>query len=764
MIPQDALEFKYEYLALSFYKPIIFTKRVFEDMKLRLLVFVFLVVCKVNAQEYPFNLPNDIEASINLNTSSQETFNNLLLGTNIHHFSSTKEKDFIKLFNPISVRFPHGLWANWYDWRRDVSRVFGEEEFEYKQGVNEKPKMEKIGLLANLKIFDRGNIKVGIDGLTSLNTERKLNAGNGYSMMWTFNMSADGPDFNNGCPESIARYQDLINRGFEVKDIEMGNENFYPGQRSSIIPNSEDYVARAKSISAALKAKDPNIRVSIPLLRRDSWANPNWNRDLTVDQSYFDAVTIHTYVGSDPDNSSNSDDAFGTALTARKHLLASITDFPRKVTDKPVWLTEWGVKSGGPNAVSALGAVDCYLMMSENQDIFERANWFSTNGKLNSMVVWEEYIDGQGKTKERIKYPLEKSLFGSAYEITRGVLENSALIKSEVEAPNLVDGVKAVSARVAWKNGKATILVLNLTNKSVPFTINIDGKVYNDFFVHKAMSFSSMDEERAIAYNETPLSLIKEGKDQVMLPKFSINTIELNTIDTSGELPANNFTVQTTSESCAGKNNGKLTVNALIQKNYKLKFDGKDYDFTKAIDIENLTPKIYEFCITINGEDYEQCYNVTIDSGNSLYGKIALNKDKAAITIQGGSAPYFLFKNGDLIMTTHQKQLELDVTHGDQIDVKAKEACQGVLSKKINMLENILAYPNPSQGKFDIFIPKKLTNVSLQLFNLYGQLISNRSYRVVGGKVHLDISDKPSGVYFVKLGLNSESLIKIIKQ
>lgn len=138
------------------------------------------------------------------------------------------------------------------------------------------------------------------------------------------------------------------------------------------------------------------------------------------------------------------------------------------------------MKSGGPNAVSAVGAIDCYLMMSENQLIFERANWFSTNGKLNSMIVWEDYLDSQGRTKQRIKYPLEKTLFGSAYEITRSILENSTLIESDVQVPNLVDGVKAVSERVVWKDNKATILVLNLSNQDVPFHIGIDGGLFND--------------------------------------------------------------------------------------------------------------------------------------------------------------------------------------------------------------------------------------------------------------------------------------------
>lgn len=495
-----------------------------------------LVAVSVFSQDYPFNLPSNMEATIHITSSKTEVFNNLLLGTNTHHFSTTKEKDLINKLKPITIRFPHGLWANWYDWRRDVTRLFGEESFQYEQGVNKTIKTKKPDLLANIKIFDTNNIKVGIDGLTNLNATRKSETGKGFDMMWTFNMSADGTDFNNGSPETIARYNDLISRGFEVKVVELGNENFYPGQRSSIIPNTEDYIARAKSMSAALKAKDPNIRVSVPLLRRDSWANPNWNKDLTEDLTYFDAVTVHTYVGSDPDDSNNSDEAFSTALTARKFLGNSIYDYAHKVApNKPIWLTEWGVKSGGPNAVSVLGMVDCYIFMSQNQDVFERANWFSVNGQLNSHYVWETYISPSGKERPRIKYPLEKTLFGSAYEIIRLALENTTLIDSNVEVSNLVEGVKAVNARVVTKDGKTSVFVVNLSNQDVPFKVNIDGAAYTETVTHKAITFNKMDEERAMGIDTDPLALISEGSEGITLPKFSINIIELSnaTLSTS---------------------------------------------------------------------------------------------------------------------------------------------------------------------------------------------------------------------------------------
>ncbi len=507
--------------------------------KLFICCFLMLSSTVVLAQDYPFSLPTNMEATLNITSSNTEVFNNLLLGTNTHHFTTTKEKDLINKLKPITIRFPHGLWANWYDWRRDVSRLFGEESFEYEQGVNKTIKTKKPDLLANIKIFDTNNIKVGIDGLTSLNATRKSQTGKGFDMMWTFNMSADGTDFNNGSPETIARYNDLISRGFEVKVVELGNENFYPGQRSSIIPNAEDYIARAKSMSAALKAKDPNIRVSVPLLRRDSWANPNWNKDLTEDLSYFDAVTVHTYVGSNPDDSNNSDEAFSTALTARKHLGNSIYDYAHKVApNKPIWLTEWGVKSGGPNAVSVLGMADCYIFMSQNQDVFERANWFSVNGQLNSHYVWETYISNSGVERPRIKYPLEKTLFGSGYEIIRQAFENKTIVKSNVQVANLVEGVKAVNASVLTKDGKTFVFAVNQSNQNVPFNVKIDGVAYTDTAVHKAIAFTKMDEERVMGIDVDPLTLISQGSEGITLPKFSINIIELSnaTLSVSKEI------------------------------------------------------------------------------------------------------------------------------------------------------------------------------------------------------------------------------------
>ena len=496
-------------------------------MKFSLVLLMFLFAMTARTQTYPFNLPENFTATLNVDSQEEEVFNNLLLGVNIHDLAHAEGQELVRDFDPITIRFPHGLFANWYDWEQDKARLYGEEKVTYTRADGSTRTVE-ISYLSSIKIMDSKNLYVGIDGLNGLNNERKAARGEGYDMMWTFNMSADGTDFNNGSPVSVARYKDLIARGFQVKAIEMGNENFYAGQRSSIIPNHSDYIARAKDMYKALKALDPDLKLSVNLERKSNPANTGWNTDLTKDGTdYFDAVSVHTYVGYDPDDNSNSNEAYSVALTAREVLRKTIDDYSKVVApDKPIWLTEWGVRSGGPNAVSALGAADCYMFMSEHQDTYERANWFSVNGKLNSHLVWET-VNG----KEVKKQPLEKTSYGSLYEIVRSVYENSTMLGSSMEVPKLDGVVNAVNARAVKKDGKTLIFVLNMTDRQVPFVINMDGQRFFGEFEHKTFAFSSMDDEISLPYHQDPLELVKEGRGNIYLPKLSMNVIELKNDD-----------------------------------------------------------------------------------------------------------------------------------------------------------------------------------------------------------------------------------------
>ena len=95
------------------------------------IVTILLVAAVSKAQDYPFDLPQDMTASIDITTSSQEAFNNLLLGVNIHDLAKSDGQELVRDFDPITIRFPHGLFSNWYDWEQDKARVYGTETFQY---------------------------------------------------------------------------------------------------------------------------------------------------------------------------------------------------------------------------------------------------------------------------------------------------------------------------------------------------------------------------------------------------------------------------------------------------------------------------------------------------------------------------------------------------------------------------------------------------------------------------------------------------------
>lgn len=274
-----------------------------------------------------------------------------------------------------------------------------------------------------------------------------------------------------------------------------------------------------------------------------------------------------------------------------------------------------------------------------------------------------------------------------------------------------------------------------------------------------------MDEERSVAIDDSPLTLIKEGIDQIVLPKFSINTIKLNSLNyvDASQVPSNNFSIQTLSETCIDKNNRKIIIKELQSRRYNANINGVDYNFSKDLIVEKLSPETYDLCITIEDEDFEQCHEITINAEEPLAGKISLVKNKVAVDIEQGSAPFRVVKNGEVVMITDQKHFKVDVVHGDQIDVNSKVDCQGLLSKKIDLFENVNAYPNPSKGVFDIYISTDVENVDLRIYNMYSQLISTNTYPVNGGKVHVDISKKPRGVYFVQVGSTKPVTVKVVK-
>jgi hypothetical protein len=243
-----------------------------------------------------------------------------------------------------------------------------------------------------------------------------------------------------------------------------------------------------------------------------------------------------------------------------------------------------------------------------------------------------------------------------------------------------------------------------------------------------------------------------------------LQIIDLDIEPTDPTLP-NNFTIQAIGETCIEKENGKIVITSAATNNYIVKIDDATYNFTKNKTIESLSPGTYNLCITLDDEDFEQCYQVIIAKAETLSGKIDVSSKSVDVAIQSGTAPYSILKNGEEIFKTNQTNFSVNANDGDTIQVKSKNACQGEMEKKVNFLENIKAYPNPSNGKFEIFVPNStLNSVNIELYNIRSQLLEKKNNQLTLGSITLNIEDKPNGVYFVKIYLTKPIFIKLVKR
>ncbi|WP_299015992.1 T9SS type A sorting domain-containing protein [uncultured Polaribacter sp.] len=465
------------------------------------LCFLFsFVIHLTNAQEYPFNLPNTITATLDVNTAEKEVFNNKLIGYNIEGFDTRTQKDFLELVNPVTIRFPHGVWANFYDWETD-----GYQQDSYDNRNHQ-------AVLNNYVKFIKGHI----NGIAALNTRKKnRTGGEGYDMMWTYTIN-----FDDGA-SSVARAKKDIGLGLEVKAIELGNEHFWRGQRALRTETPEMYLAAATEVSSALKAEFPDIKLSLPL----SWrrTHQDYNNTIKGDGNFFDAITIHKYLGSDPDIPGESNNAYSALLTAKLELAEDVNWVRSFAPGKPVWLTEWGVSAGSNvHGGACLGMADVFMFMAENQDIYERANWFSFNRVLNAMVV-------VGDRRQPV-YPLQKRGYLSTYEIIQDVYRDATMLQSTITSSAKLTvsrgSVNAVNASATTNEaGETKVIAVNLTNKPVSFQLNFNGANYAEDFKHEALIFDNLGLVNSVPYNSNQLEIVKEGSGSITLPPLSVNKI-----------------------------------------------------------------------------------------------------------------------------------------------------------------------------------------------------------------------------------------------
>jgi alpha-L-arabinofuranosidase len=268
---------------------------------------------------YPFDLPDEITATLNVDTSRTTPVNHLLLGLNCNWpeglygkvgYNHPDAQKLIRKLKPTCLRFPHGVWANFYDRESDGRRITDDYKTAYDSAVK-----------------DHRDLKYGFDGFHKLDQEL------GFDVLLTFNVNDDSPE------KAARRLIDRRDKGFDVNWVELGNEIFWKTQRSEAVIDVEKYIEVAKVHASALKAVAPEVLISIPAHWRTAETNP-WN--LAVKQHrYYDAVTLHKHMGNDSDR-----EGAAATLDARRLMVQTGRTLRKVFPDLPIWVSEWSVRCG----------------------------------------------------------------------------------------------------------------------------------------------------------------------------------------------------------------------------------------------------------------------------------------------------------------------------------------------------------------------------------------------------------------------------------
>lgn len=251
------------------------------------------------------------------------------------------------------------------------------------------------------------------------------------------------------------------------------------------------------------------------------------------------------------------------------------------------------------------------------------------------------------------------------------------------------------------------------------------------------------------------------------------NTVAMAAVNSLGclKLPANNYAIETIGESCLDKKNGQIAINTRQSLNYTATINDIDsYDFTNELVVENLTPGNYSICLKIAEEaSYQQCFNLVVEASEVVSAKSARSTKDQLVTehiqMTSGTPPYSVELNNEQILTTFSPNFSVDVNHGDQISVSSKFNCEGMYTRKINLIDHFVAYPNPTTGFTEIIIPSdNVEKVSTTIFNSLNQVVSEDTYQVFQKKIKISLNNNSPGIYYIRLDLETPVYLKLVKQ
>lgn len=407
-----------------------------------------------------------------------------------------------------------------------------------------------------------------------------------------------------------------------------------------------------------------------------------------------------------------------------------------------------GTTPGGEEIMSANANADGTRKVSEKGNVEHNTKWRVSlpvgNYYWSVQAIDAAYSGSEFSAPQKIQVTstgvvINNSPVANPDKIT--VVEGEAATELDTKAKSVLS-----NDTDAENNPLKAILVSNVKNGTLTF--NTDGTFR---YVHNGTPTTT----DSFTYKAN------DGNTDSNIVTVSISIVPFS-------IAHNNFSIESKSETCSGKNNGEISITATQSFSYVGKINGTNYNFTNnKLTVSNLAPGTYSVCITIPGKTFEQCYNVTIGKGGSLTGKIAAKAATVSVNIEEGTAPYRVFVNGIEKLLTSSTDFNVEAKQGDLVEVKTAVACEGILSKMITepvLFGSATAYPNPTKGEVYVSVPPSNKEVEVEVYSLEGSLMSKQKLSVTGGQAKLDLTMLKDGMYMARVLLAEPVNIKIIKK
>jgi hypothetical protein len=238
------------------------------------------------------------------------------------------------------------------------------------------------------------------------------------------------------------------------------------------------------------------------------------------------------------------------------------------------------------------------------------------------------------------------------------------------------------------------------------------------------------------------------------------------------ELPQDNLTVETISETCIGLDNGmvQITANEAYTYEVSVSLNGNAVaispnTFTDTITISNLASGTYYVCVTATEVDVTQCYDVYVAAVEDLVGFSGRLGDFYSLALTG-SKHYNVTINGVLTeitaaTTTEQVAFEYELSaEVTTVKVTTDKDCQGRFEETVLLDDTTLViYPNPVLNELRFSSNAEL--LSVLIYDMTGKVV----LKDTNVAQMINVGELMKGLYFIKATSgNSVYTSKFIKK